>query len=232
MSEPKREHFPPTLNTWIGLQMGDGTMGRGAINRHVMEAYEEPLRIYFMGSSWRSLGEPHEIINGFLADRLDREEFFAKWQTSGKRLRHWLINALHFYLKELWRREKRHDAARLGGAGDGDDERGVNDPEVLDPEVDRVWARALVAAACRDAQASCRADNLDEHWQLFMRHHLDGLPYRDCAAEFDVDPKRCAVMARTAANRFREALQQRLKQDGVSAEEIDEELMKLQEAIS
>ncbi|MDP6891509.1 MAG: hypothetical protein QF471_09280, partial [Phycisphaerales bacterium] len=65
MSEPKREHFPPTLNTWIGLQMGDGTMGRGAINRHVMEAYEEPLRIYFMGSSWRSLGEPHEIINGF-----------------------------------------------------------------------------------------------------------------------------------------------------------------------
>jgi DNA-directed RNA polymerase specialized sigma24 family protein len=232
MVEQKREHFPPTLNTWIGEQMAGGTMGRGEINRHIMEAYEEPLRIYFLGSSWRTLGEPEEIVNGFLADRLDREEFFAKWQASGKRLRHWLINALHFYLKEQWRKERRHDAARLDSGGDDDDTHGMAEPGTEDREVDRTWARALVATACRDAQASCRADGLDDHWQLFIRHHLDGLPYRDCAAEFEVDPKRCAVMARTAAGRFREALQERLRQDGVPDAEIDEELMQLQEAIS
>jgi len=232
MAGEKREHFPPTLNTWIGEQMQDGSAGRGEINRHVMEAYEAPLRIYYLGSSWRTLGEPEDIINGFLADRLDREEFFNRWQASGKRLRHWLINALHFYLKELWRKTRRHDAASLNASINGDgDPTGQDDLGVLDGEVDRMWARAVVSAACRDAQASCQAGGLEAHWRLFLRHHLDGIPYRQCAAEFDVDPKRCAVMVRTASTRFREAVRERLLQDGVAQTELDAELAHLQEVI-
>ena len=230
MADAKREHFPPTLNTWIGEQMKVGTVGRVEINRHVMEAYVTPLRIYYLGTSWRTLGEPADIINGFLADRLDREEFFTKWQTSGKRLRHWLINALHFYLKELWRKERRHDALSIDQDEDG--ARNTEEPATIDREVDRNWARSLVAAACRDAQASCQEDGLGEHWELFIRHHLDGVAYADCVREFGVDPKRCAVMVRTASDRFRSAVQERLRQDGVPDAEIDEELVSLQEAIS
>ncbi len=232
MTEQKREHFPPTLNTWIGERMQGGTMAREEINRYVMEAYEAPLRIYYLGSSWRTLGEPEDIVNGFLADRLDREEFFNKWQSSGKRLRHWLINAMHFYLKELWRKEHRHDAARIDASSRDEDNGCPVDSGVLDGEMDRIWARAVVSAACRDAEASCRADGLGDHWRLFLRHHLDGVPYRQCSTEFDVNPKRCAVMVRTASARFREAVQERLRQDGVAPSEFEEELMHLQEVIS
>ncbi|MDP7029245.1 MAG: hypothetical protein QF733_03390 [Phycisphaerales bacterium] len=228
MTERKREHFPPTLNTWIGAKLRDGTLGRGEVNRHVMEAYEGPLRIYLLGTSWRTLGEPEDIINGFLADRLDREEFFEKWRGSGKRLRHWLINALHFYLKELWRRDKRHDAASLNASADEVDDA----PGVFDRELDRSWARSVVSAACRDAQATCQADGLEDHWRLFLRHHMDGVSYRQCAVEFGVDPKRCAVMVRTASTRFREAMQERLRKDGVPEVELDAELAHLQEVIS
>lgn len=225
MTDSSQDAFPPTLNTWLAARLDDGTTARAAINRHVMEAYEAPLRIYYLGTSWRTFGEPDDIINGFLADRLDRPDFFAKWQTSDKRLRHWLINALHFYLKEQWRRERRHDASSFADESWG----GGSD---LDQEIDRAWARALVSAACRDAQQSCIEDDLETHWRLFIRHHLDDIPYRQCAEEFGVDPKRCAVMVRTASTRFRAALHDRMRQDGVGPEDLDDELLHLQEAIS
>ncbi|MCH2139618.1 MAG: hypothetical protein MK100_01120 [Phycisphaerales bacterium] len=231
MDESQKDHFPPTLHTWIGEKIGLGVEGRDDINQYIMEAYEPPLRIYLRSTSWGNWQDLDEIINGFLADRLDREDFFAKWQASGKRLRHWLINALHFYLKEEWRRERRHDAARLGDGGEEDPGAIVQDPVNLEQEINCVWAKSVIAAACKDAEASCQADGLDSHWALFIRHYLDGRSYRDCAVEFNVDPKRCAVMARTATQRFRQALHQRLQDDGVPAEDLDHEIMLLQESL-
>jgi DNA-directed RNA polymerase specialized sigma24 family protein len=231
MSSEKKNHFPPTLCTWIEGRLDDGTIGRDAINRHVMESYELPLRIYYLGTSWRTLGEPEDIINGFMADRLERPNFFTQWKSSGKRLRHWLINALHFYLKEQWRRDRRHDAMSIDRGTSEDTDHSAFEPSMNDRDVDRAWAKSLVASAIRDAQQSCVADGYEDHWRLFMRHHLDGINYRQCADEFDVDAKRCAVMVRTAATRFRTAIQARLLQDGVPEDELPDEVAGLQEAL-
>ena len=137
MSSEKKNHFPPTLCTWIEGRLDDGTIGRDAINRHVMESYELPLRIYYLGTSWRTLGEPEDIINGFMADRLERPNFFTQWKSSGKRLRHWLINALHFYLKEQWRRDRRHDAMSIDRGTSEDTDHSAFEPSFSDRDVDR-----------------------------------------------------------------------------------------------
>lgn len=222
MTRTAQDDFPQTLNTWLCEQIDKTNADVGKVNRHVMEAYHAPLKAYLLCTSWRRSGEPDEIINGFLADRLDREDFFAKWRASGLRLRRWLVNALHFYLKEQWRRERRHDAEPIED----------QEPDHIDDQVDRAWARSLVTAACKDAHESCVADDLEGHWQLFVRHHVDGVPYDRCAAEFDVDPKRCAVMVRTATSRFRAALKARLQADNVGPDQLDAELLHLQEVLS
>src|SRR5882672_12709738 len=97
----KKDVFPRTLGTWIGRKLQEGKAGRAEVNRHLMSVYAWPLQVYFRGSSDRWLGEPEDIVQGFFADRLDREEFLPGCQESGLRLRRWLMNGFCFYLKEL-----------------------------------------------------------------------------------------------------------------------------------
>ena len=40
-------------------------MGLSEANRHVMAVYLQPLRVYFMGSSFSWLGEPDELVAFF-----------------------------------------------------------------------------------------------------------------------------------------------------------------------
>jgi DNA-directed RNA polymerase specialized sigma24 family protein len=216
--------FPRTLETWISIKLNEGPQGLRAINRHVMAVYAEPLRVYFLGCSERSLGEPDEVINGFFASRLDDPEFLVKWQRSGKRLRRWLINALHFYLKEL-RRQKIRASAPAGEA---------EEPVTFDGDphaaVDRQFMIALVRQALRETHDRCLEENLGQHWQVFVDHHCRGMPYAEAAGGVDVDPARAEVMGRTVARRFRAVVRELLVSDGATPEEVDREIQSLLEA--
>lgn len=224
MTEPK-DHFPETLRTWVGQRVTEGTPGRPALNRHVMEAYADPLRIYFLGSSLRSLGEAEDLVAGFFSDRLDREDFFRDWQQSGKRLRHWLINAFHFYLKEELRRLQR---VRRQGALPEDLEIAGSEPP---PEVvmDRLFCESLVTRALALARQRCLDAEQAVHWEIFERHHCREEPYRAFAAELGVDEAQAAVLARVARRRFVRALREELARDGVPPERLDSELALLVE---
>ena len=61
------------MRTWIGDRLAGGCAS--AVNRHIMDVYARPLKIYYMGTSDRWLGEADDIIQGFFADRLAREDF-------------------------------------------------------------------------------------------------------------------------------------------------------------
>ncbi|MCH2136238.1 MAG: hypothetical protein MK101_06605 [Phycisphaerales bacterium] len=217
-----RDAFPPTLQTWINERLDAGPSGRLDVNAHVMTTYALPLQIYLQGSSWRRFGEVDDILNGFFASRLDKPEFFQQWRDSGKRLRYWLINALRFHLQELYRRSRRDEAQPLPE---------FDAPEVDHRAVDRAWARALVATACKEAQARCNDEGLSEHWSVFRRHHLDAQPYRTIAEDMGITPGRCAVMVRTATARFKAAVADRLVADGAPSDDLDGEIDTLLEAM-
>lgn len=217
----KQDVFPPTMSTWIAQRMGDGSEGRADVNRHIMAVYDWPLRVYFMGSSERWLGEPEDVVGGFFADRLGRPEFLHDWRASGMRLRRWLMNAFCFYLMEV-----RRARARDRRAGELDKEPVVfkGSPEVA---VDRAFRVSLVREALRSAQEACEKADLAQHWHIFVSHYLNGQDYSIISREFRVSPERAAVMARTAARKFRGAVRELLAGDGTPDQEVDQEILAL-----
>lgn len=221
----RRDVFPSTQRTWIDRTLGDFGGERNEVNRHIMTVYAQPLRVYFLGTRSRWLGEPDEIVAGFFADRLARPGFLDDWRHSGIRLRRWLMNAFSYYLSEL-QRERRRDQRTTGVVPEV--AAGGATPERI---VDRAFGESIVTEALRVAQAECIAKGLQKHWGIFVRHAYDGLRYETVAAEFDVASARAAVMARTAARHFRKAVRDLLHTDGTVDGDVDDEIRALLEAV-
>lgn len=227
---PRPDHFPPTLRTWLCGVVGQGDGGAKEAARHVMEVYAWPLSVYYRGSTFRWLGEPDDVVRGFFADRLGREEFFERWLDSGRRLRHWLIVAFKHYLYET-SRSRRRDGRIAGGSAIEDS----SSPDSRDEALDGFWretARSVVAVAMERAEASCAADGLREHWEVFRRHMVDGASYAQIEVEQGVPATRAAVMARTAGNRFRSALRDSVAWPGASEADVVAEIASLMEDLT
>lgn len=225
MPEPRQaDVFPVTLTSWIDDQLLDGTRGRQEVNRHVMGVYAWPLRVYFMGTRDRWLGEPEDVVQGFFASRLSKADFFANWRASGMKLRHWLINAFCFYLKEMKRSRKR-DARNVAQEEDRQESPAPGPTR----EFDRAYVISLVREALRRTQDQCEKENLGPHWEVFVRHFYQGQAYADFAAELRIDAARAAVMARTARSKFQATLRSMLTLDSVRGEDPDEEIRALLE---
>ncbi len=210
--------FPTTRKTWVELKLQEGPTGRAALNRHLMDLYALPLKIYILGSTYRNryAEDADDLVRGFFADRLSRADFVQKWTESGKRLRFWLINALSFYLQELSRKRfpntLHEHVADLPIDGE------------VEKNFDRAFKVELVRRALVMARDHCRAEGLETHWRVFVRHRYEGLPYGALTSEFAITAERAAAMSRTATVRFREAIRELLIRDGVSRDRIDDEI--------
>jgi len=189
-----------------------------------MRLYALPLRAYFDCTRERWLRNGTEIVHGFFADRLDRPEFFAGWQASGKPLREWLKNAFSFYLREEVRRRRR-------------DQR-LPEPERLPPRgeaptaemiFDRVYAQEVVRQALERVRSECQASGLDLHWRVFLAHYYDGVSYARCAEELGITESEAAVKARSAVRRFRAEVRALLGRDRFGSGHVDDEIRALLE---
>jgi hypothetical protein len=188
-----------------------------------MEAYATPLERYFRGSSYRTLGDAKELVNGFLVDRVSRSNYLREWLGSGKPLRRWLMTGFLFYLGE-WARKRRPAPSAY-------DVDLLDESEEAQRRFDREWASSLVARAIERARRSCERRGQSSHWSLFERHHMHGTPYSRLIGEFGVDPSSAASMVRTAAEKFRRAIFDELARDGVPDPEIEAEIVRLMEAL-
>jgi hypothetical protein len=219
---PAGDVFPATQVSWIDDHMGRGTIGRSEINRHIMQVYRWPLRVYFMGTRDRWLGEPEDIVDGFFADRLSRPQFIKDWRASGLKLRHWLINAFCFYLRELKRARQRHAHEDLTQTAE---------PEITPSdlrELDRAYVASIVREALAEAERVCNEQGMSQHWKVFSMHFAMGRPYDQFVEDMGIDPARAVVMARTAKKKFQAALRELLSNDSDSTD-IDAEIRQLLE---
>lgn len=214
--------FPATQLAWIDAQLDMGQQGRTEINRHIMSVYRFPLHVYFLGTRDRWIGEPEEVINGFFADRLARPNFLADWRVSGLRLRHWLINAFCFYLREL---------RRLRHRGKADSPKADEPVEFAGDtrEIDRAYVSSLVREALIDAEKACVSQGFAMHWQVFSMHFCLGKPYEQFVEELGIDAGRAVVMARTAKKKFQAALRSLVARDSTGDDDINAEIRGLME---
>ncbi len=216
----KKDVFPVTVRTWLGEQLGRGREGRDAANRHVMEVYLEPLVVYCRGHSLRRLGDPDDLVRGFLADRLGRDDYLMRWKKGEGPLRYWLMRSLTNYLHEQARQASRNARVALQpdfptqGQEDGS-------------EFDRACARSLISTALARACVQCDAEGLSGHWDAFVRHHLRGESYASIGETISRTPSQVAVMARTASHRFRDALRSLVAWPAATEMQVSDEVREL-----
>lgn len=215
--------FPSTRSGWIGARLALGEEGRLEVVRHVMASYALPLERYLRGSSYRQLGDPKELVQGFLADKVTREDFFQRWAESEAPLRRWLMNGFLFYLRESARRQQRGPSPLEVDPTDG--------REDSHRQFEREWGNALITRALERARQSCERRGQSLHWELLVRHHLHGIPYATLIAEHGISAKEAATMVRTASAKLRKAIFDQFDKDGVEESQIDAEIIRLMEAL-
>jgi DNA-directed RNA polymerase specialized sigma24 family protein len=217
--------FPKTPRSWIEERLLEGEAGVSEVNQHLMRVYREPLEVVLRRTRWRALGDPGDLVRGFFADRLGRPGFLRGWRASEKRLRHWLWNALVFYLKEMARRRRR-DGAHVELA----DELPAGDIPP-DEALDRAFAVSLVRAALELSSENLAARGLESHFEVFREHEWNDVPYEELARRLGVTADRTRVMARTARDAFRRSLRGLLLRDGGTGAEVDREIASLLELL-
>lgn len=226
-SDPARHQddaFPSTQVTWLGSVLRTGESGRKEAIGHVMSVYAGPLGVYLKGSTFRELGEPDEIVNGFFASRLSRKRYLLDWLASGRQLRFWLLTGFRHYLYEQIDARLRQRRRRVEAGP-------PQQPMDAEQSFHRESARAIVREAYRRAEEACAAANQADHWQVFREHHLKGRAYGPIARELGIGERRTAVMARTATGKFQRALRELVSWPDAGAEEVDQEIRDLMEAI-
>lgn len=231
---PRANEVFPTTVAWLSDKVNAGASGVDEANRHIMTLYAHPLKVYFMGCSMRWLGDAQDIVQGFFADRLSRPEFLSRWSASRRPLRFWLITGFKHYLLE-YSRQVRKDRSRESldlPSTTGSMANLVPDESTADhTDFDRAVALAMVREAIARCEAGCRQAGLEAHWRVFTQHHVDGRGYERIAPDLGIDKARCAVMARTAANRFKAELRAIVAWEGASEDQIDREIRQLLEVM-
>ena len=218
---PSAELFEPTPRTAMAELLD--SQRRGEVVEFLMKAYYAPLAAYLSATSFRSLGEPRDVIAGFFASRLSREEWLEAWRASGLRLRRWLVNGLLFYCREEIRRRRR------GAAETVPDE---SIPASADDEFERNYAQFTVRQSFEAGRLQCEAEGFARHWELFVRHHVDGRTYEQLAGESGLTVGQVNGMVRTAGLRFRKAISERLLRDGAEPGDLDREIGRLLDSLS
>ena len=221
----KSSVFPSTAVSWIDEHLSEGEAGRAEINRHVMLVYATPLQRYLGRTPYRSLGEPADLVAGFFADRLERAEFLREWRGSGKRLRHWLCNALTFFLKESSRQRTR-DARYRELAHEVPD--GGPPPEDV---LDRAFALSVIQVALAQTRESLEVQGCAQHYEIFHEHHARGIPYGQLARVRGLPAARAQVMGRTGREAFRRCLRRLVGRDCGRLEDVDGEVDALLESL-
>jgi DNA-directed RNA polymerase specialized sigma24 family protein len=223
----RSSRFPTTRRSWITRTIARGPEGEQEVARFVMSAYLVPLTAYARSTPGLGDLDPEDLVHDFLLHKVSAPGYFPYWATTNRPLRRWLVSGFHFRLKDR-RRKASTERTRTETAAP---EIGIEFDEDRFADFERTWARDLVRRAVEQTAEYCRTRQLDEHWTVFQRHHLDGLSFRDLVDAHGLPARRLARMSRTAADRLRMIIQELLARDGVDPDDIAAEITRLLELV-
>lgn len=224
------EHFQPTQRTWINHQLDLGDRGLFEVRTHIAETYQLPLEVYFSATTWarerRSDPDwsPQNVVHDFLADRLSRDDYLRKWLGSGHQMRRWLINGLHLFLNEHFRKTR-----RIGGGDEVLETVPVNQDAGID--ADRVMVCGLVRSAIKIVVTQLESADQDDHARAFVLAYLEQRPVAEIAEALGRTPGQIKGMLRLARSRFKSAFCTLLERDGITPDRLDDEIQAIMEVI-
>ena len=214
---------------WIRDHLEGGPEAKDRLVQWAMTVYAKPLQTYAKatGLAHASQLESDELVNGFLASVLARQDYLKDWIGSGLRLRQWFRNGLHFHAKTM-----RRATGRVKALDDREAE-SIAVPDDADRLLDHAWASAIVERVCEEVRIDLAKAGKSANWDIFWQHHVDGVPYAQLVANHGgaLTEAQAASRAFEVASRLRERLSQMLMRDGARSAEISTELRSLMESI-
>ena len=221
--------FPSTQYMWIRDHLDGGPEAQSRLVQWAMTVYAKPLQTYARatGLAHSSQLESDELVNGFLASVLARQDYLKDWIGSGLRLRQWFRNGLHFHAKTM-----RRSSARVQALDEREAE-SIAVPDDADRLLDHAWATAIVERVCDEVRLDLAKVGKSAHWDIFWQHHVEGVPYSQVVAHHGagLSEAQAASRAFEVASRLRERLSRLLIQDGAPSAEVSTELRNLMESI-
>ena len=227
---PESTHdFPSTQYMWIRDHLDGGPEAKGRLVQWAMTVYAKPLQTYAKATGLASSSnlESDELVNGFLASVLARQDYLKDWIGSGLRLRQWFRNGLHFHAKTMRRTNSRVQAL------DEREAESIAVPNDADRLLDHAWATAIVEQVCDEVRLDLARLGKSAHWDIFWQHHVEGVPYAQVVAHQggSLTEAQAASRAFEVASRLRERLSLLLIRDGAPSDEVSSELRSLMECI-
>ena len=208
------QHFPTTHATWVVESTRGDDAALASLAARVIERYAQPLEAYAQGSSLREIGEPRELVHGFLIARFETpaacRAYLGAWNASGLTLRRWMMNGLLLHVRGVVRdaqrsRERPLDAA-VGAIASAEP-----DPSAA---YERAWARAILGEACAQVEQALVAEGRDRAWRVFRLHALDGRAYGELEPEFGLSRQQMADLVRGVTARLRARVRELLDEEG------------------
>ena len=222
------QHFPTThATTILEATRSPHADALAAVAARIIERYAQPLEAYAQGSTLREIGEPRDLVHGFLVAKFGTPEscraYLESWNASGLTLRRWMMNGLLLHVRGIVRdarrsREKPLDST-LGGLASTEP-----DPAAL---FERAWAKAILAEACAQVEQALVAEGRDRAWRVFRLHVLDGVPYRDLERDFALSRQQMADLVRGVTARLRTRVRELLDEEGRFGDDAIDEIIQL-----
>lgn len=220
------DRFPTTHATALleGLRGGDPALA--SLASRIIERYAQPLEAYAQGSSLREIGEPRELVHGFLVARFgspaSTRAYLEAWNASGLTLRRWMMTGLLLHVRGLVRDAQRSREKPLEATL-----RAVESPEPGPSETfERAWARAVLAEACAQVERALVAEGRDRAWLVFRRHVIDGRSYPDLEGEFALSRQQMADLVRGVTTRLRSRIRELLDEEGRFGDDAIDEIVR------
>jgi len=237
LSSPNRA-FATTRWSLIRAAAGDNVQARQALEA-LCSTYWYPLYAYVRRRGFQP-ASAQDMTQAYFTHLLDGERFQAADPERG-RFRSFLLKSLQNFLSTERRRER---AAKRGGGRatlsldfEQGEERYSREPADTDtPErlFERRWALTLLettwARLCDEYRQSGKGP-LCSALQPHLHGDVDRIPLAELATHLEMSPDAVKVAAHRLRRRYRELLRQAIRDTVDTAEEVDDELMRLMDAL-
>ncbi len=209
----------------------------------VREALDELCRIYwpplyaYLRRQGYASGDAEDLVQGFFADLLPRDNL-AQLDSGKGTFRSFLLAALkHFLANEHDRsravkRGGRQPIVSLDPATAQRHASAASDDREPDTVFERAWALTLLDRVRGLLESNYRERGRAERFEILSPCLTgDGSSYHECAARLGMTEGAVKVVVHRLRQEFRDLLRAEIAQTVLSAEEIDEEIRSLFDAL-
>jgi len=201
-----------------------------------------PALVAFLGSQpGFGPSDVEDLVQGFIADKLLQDQLLRDADARRGKLRNFLMRSLHNYALNARRAAAASSRSPAGGLVSLDAR--MLDPAAMGSAQARFeveWARAVLAEATRRTEAEARDKSMPECWAVLRARVIgpltDGKPAPSYAHLVDelgfASPAEASNRLITAKRMFSRNLRAIISEYVSSPDQIEEELIDLQQALS